>query len=139
MSFQTRVDQPHPSFLCGRRLATFWGAPTVLKRHANLILTACQSCLNCISPCKLNVNRHPSPFPRPLLQKVFHQIHEFDIFNPQKVHNHPFDWRCKCTGTLGADVTKFKSVQNTNFGREGIQLLVKTTKVTSNAKSIWTS
>ena len=130
MSFQTRVDQPHPSFLCGRRAATFCRATTVL--------TACQSCLNCISPCKLYVNRHPSPFPRPLLQKVFHQIHEFDIFNPQKVHNHPFDWTCKCTGTLGADVTKFKSVQNTNFGREGIQLLVKTTKVTLNAKSIWT-
>ena len=44
-------------------------------------------------------------------------FHGFDICNPLKVHYHPFDSTCKCTDTLGADVTKFKSVQNTNFGR----------------------
>ena len=33
-----------------------------------------------------------------------------------KMHCHPFDSTCKCTDTLGADVTKFKTVQNTNFG-----------------------
>ena len=112
--------------------------------------TAYQCCTNCIPPPQLYVNNHPSPFFRPfkkhLLWKVNHKNWVFMCMT------FPILWKCtiillirRATASAsqarspGADVTKFKSVQNTFFGRhEGNQILVKTTKVTLNAKSIWT-